>query len=198
MAAPVLVVWVGSARWSGRSWIVRRRRVRPARLGCRSLSRAAPRGAWPGSASTSAACRAADPWPWLLCSHRECPQAGPLTHADRDRRSAKPRAMTPEDFRADWSGRWSEDQRSGEYRRCPSRGTQHAAGRVRSGSARQQSTQAQGGSRHAGRSDLLVWLQNLELSEYVVGRLRREGAASRPFLGLQRWHRSIRGDRAGA
>ena len=61
MAAPVLVVWVGSARWSGRSWIVRRRRVRPARLGCRSLSRAAPAGAWPGSASTSAACRAGRP-----------------------------------------------------------------------------------------------------------------------------------------
>jgi hypothetical protein len=36
-------------------------------------------------------------------------------------RSAKPRAMTPEDFGADWSGRWSQDQRSGEYRRCPSR-----------------------------------------------------------------------------
>jgi hypothetical protein len=66
MAAPVLVAWVGSARWPGRSWIGRRRRVRPARLGCNFLSRAAPTGAWPGSASAWAACRAADPWPWLL------------------------------------------------------------------------------------------------------------------------------------
>jgi hypothetical protein len=28
MAAPVLAAWVGSARWSGTPWIVRRRRVR--------------------------------------------------------------------------------------------------------------------------------------------------------------------------
>ena len=61
MAAPVLVAWVAFARWSGTPWIARHRRVRRVRLGCSSLSRAAPIDAWLGSASTSAACGEADP-----------------------------------------------------------------------------------------------------------------------------------------
>jgi hypothetical protein len=55
MAAPVLVARVAFARWSGTPWIARHRRVRRVRLGCSSLSRAAPAGAWLGSASTPAA-----------------------------------------------------------------------------------------------------------------------------------------------
>ena len=50
MAAPVLVAWAASARWSDTPWIARRRRVRRAQLGCISLNRAALAGAWPGSA----------------------------------------------------------------------------------------------------------------------------------------------------
>ena len=72
MAAPVLVAWVAFARWSDTPWIARHRRVRRVRLGCSSLSRAVRAGAWFGSASTSAACRAADRWPWLLSSLPGC------------------------------------------------------------------------------------------------------------------------------
>jgi hypothetical protein len=56
MAAPGLVAWAASARWSDTPWIARRRRVRRAQPGCIYLNRAALAGAWPGSASTSAAC----------------------------------------------------------------------------------------------------------------------------------------------
>jgi hypothetical protein len=66
MAARVLMTWVASVRWSSTPGIVRRRRVRRARLGCNSLSRAVQAGAWTGSVTASVACRAAGPWPWLL------------------------------------------------------------------------------------------------------------------------------------
>jgi len=69
-AARVLVAGVASARWSGTPWIVRRRRARPAQLGCSFLSCAAPGDAWPGSASASAVYLAADPLPWRLHSFR--------------------------------------------------------------------------------------------------------------------------------
>jgi hypothetical protein len=60
-----LVAWVAFARWSDTPWILRRRRARQAHLGCSCLSRPAPTGAWPGSASASAACREAGPRPSL-------------------------------------------------------------------------------------------------------------------------------------
>jgi hypothetical protein len=48
----------------GRSLMARRRTVRRVRLGCSSLSHAAPADVLPGSASASAGYRAADPWRW--------------------------------------------------------------------------------------------------------------------------------------
>jgi hypothetical protein len=61
MAARVRQFVAASCRWCGRPWIARRRTVRRVRLGCSCLSRASRGGAWRGSASALAACRAADP-----------------------------------------------------------------------------------------------------------------------------------------